>query len=156
MKDVLFVPDFQYNLLPVSKLTRVLYCFVSFYSRFCLFQDFSTGKLKGISKEHDGLYWMVPQSSQKTKRTKGMDTKGFTIHDDKRDIMLWLRRLAYSSIKSVKDVCGHTIDACKSIVDNCEICPLAKHTRLPFTNSDTRSDRAFALFHLDVWGPYNT
>ena len=156
LKDVLFVPDFQYNLLSVSKLTREFHCFVSFYPGFCLFQDLSTGRLKEIGKEHDGLYWMVPQNSTKAESTKDVDTKGFTVHDDKRDILLWHRRLAHSSIKSVQDICGRTIDACKSVVDDCEICPLAKQTRLPFTNSDTRSDRAFALLQLDVWGPYNT
>lgn len=40
-------------------------------------------------------------------------------------------------------------------MNNCEICPLARHTRLPFTSSNTRSSEVFVLLHLDVWGPYN-
>ncbi|XP_015072719.1 uncharacterized protein LOC107016919 [Solanum pennellii] len=56
----------------------------------------------------------------------------------------------------MEEVSGHTIDACKTVIDKCEICPMSKHTRIPFDNSDTRSDRAFALLHLDIWGPYNT
>lgn len=99
LKDVLFVPDFQYNLLSVSKLTRELHCFVSFYHGFILVQDLSIGKMKGIGKEHDVLYWMVSQNSHKTAHTQGVDTRGFIVHDDKRDIMLWHKRLAHDSIK---------------------------------------------------------
>ena len=41
-------------------------------------------------------------------------------------------------------------------MSDCEICPLAKHTRLSFHYSSTRSTEMFTLLHLDVWGPYNT
>jgi len=37
LHDVLFVPDFHYNLLSISKVTKELNCFVSFYPGFCLF-----------------------------------------------------------------------------------------------------------------------
>jgi len=37
LKNVLFVPDFKFNLLSVSKLTRDLSCSVSFYPEFCVF-----------------------------------------------------------------------------------------------------------------------
>lgn len=67
-----------------------------------------------------------------------------------------IQGITHASIKSVKDVCGHTIDARKIVIDKCEICPLGKHTSLPFANSDTRSDRAFALLNFAIYGPYNT
>lgn len=41
VQDVLYVPDFEYNLLSVSKVTRDLHCFVSFYHDFCLLQEMS-------------------------------------------------------------------------------------------------------------------
>lgn len=34
IRNALYVPDFKYNLLPVSKLTKDLRCFVSFYPDF--------------------------------------------------------------------------------------------------------------------------
>ena len=48
LKDVMFVPNFQYNSLSVSQLTREFHCFVSFYPGFFLFRDLLNGKLKGI------------------------------------------------------------------------------------------------------------
>ncbi|XP_016576102.2 uncharacterized protein LOC107873690 [Capsicum annuum] len=37
VENILLVPDFKFNLLSVSKLTRELSCFVSFYPVFCIF-----------------------------------------------------------------------------------------------------------------------
>lgn len=44
VKNVLFIPDFQYNLMSVSKVTRVLRCLVAFYPDFCLFRTSSLGR----------------------------------------------------------------------------------------------------------------
>ena len=35
----------------------------------------------------------------------------------------------------------------------CEVCKLAKHTKLPFCNSNSKSNEIFELVHSDVWGP---
>ena len=36
---VLSLPNFSFNLMSVSKLTRTLKCYISFFPYFCLFQD---------------------------------------------------------------------------------------------------------------------
>ena len=36
----------------------------------------------------------------------------------------------------------------------CEICPLAKHKRLPFPFHNHVSEFPFDLIHCDIWGPY--
>ncbi|OIT28415.1 hypothetical protein A4A49_57718, partial [Nicotiana attenuata] len=48
IKNVLYIPDFKYSLLSVSKLTRELRCMAAFFPGFCVLQDLFTGKLKGI------------------------------------------------------------------------------------------------------------
>ena len=35
---------------------------------------------------------------------------------------------------------------------NCEVCKLAKHTRLPFVSSNSKSNHIFELVQCDVWG----
>lgn len=42
----------------------------------------------------------------------------------------------------------------KSSSSKCSICPLAKQTRLPFSQSTGRATCSFDLVHGDVWGPY--
>lgn len=51
IRNVLYVCDFQYNLLSISKVTRELHCMVGFYPYFCIFQDLSSEKVKGIGRE---------------------------------------------------------------------------------------------------------
>uniref|UniRef100_A0A3Q7GRS6 Uncharacterized protein n=1 Tax=Solanum lycopersicum TaxID=4081 RepID=A0A3Q7GRS6_SOLLC len=80
LQDVLFVPEFHYNLLSISKVTKDFNCFVSFYPGFCLFQDLSTGELKGIGKEDDGLYCLV-HSQKPSVHDK---VTSFAAHDDKK------------------------------------------------------------------------
>lgn len=51
---------------------------------------------------------------------------------------------------------GLKLENCKVVLENCRVCPLAKHTRLPFPSSTSKSCANFELLHLDVWGPYST
>jgi hypothetical protein len=36
----------------------------------------------------------------------------------------------------------------------CDVCALAKQSRLPFSVSSISSVRPFELIHCDMWGPY--
>lgn len=56
ISNVLYVPNFRFNLLSVSKLTKELHCMVAFYPDLYVFQDISTGKVLGIGKKSNGLY----------------------------------------------------------------------------------------------------
>ena len=48
LDDVLKVPQFQVNLLSVSKLTRALQCIMMFFSDICVVQDTTTRKTIGL------------------------------------------------------------------------------------------------------------
>lgn len=39
-------------------------------------------------------------------------------------------------------------------LDSCDICPVARQTRIPFPVSSSKSNDAFQLVHMDVWGHY--
>ena len=53
--NVLHLPDFKYNLLSVSKITKELGCSVSFFPDFCVFQELYIGKVKEVSRVEGGL-----------------------------------------------------------------------------------------------------
>lgn len=48
LKNVLHVPDFKFNMLSASKLTKDLNYFVSFYPDPCVVQDIQMGKWLGL------------------------------------------------------------------------------------------------------------
>ena len=54
---VLSLPiPFSFNLIYVSKLTRILNCSISFFLDYCLIQDLSAKRIIGRGRESKGLY----------------------------------------------------------------------------------------------------
>ena len=47
LTSVLSLPNFSFNLMSVSKVTRALKCYISFFPDFCLFQDLMTKQIIG-------------------------------------------------------------------------------------------------------------
>ncbi|KAG8482872.1 hypothetical protein CXB51_023953 [Gossypium anomalum] len=154
LANVLYIPDFRYNLLSISKLTKDLHCFVAFYPHFCIFQDLSSGKMKGIGREQDGLY--IFQPSQTVMSPKSASTLGNNLFSTTADSsLLWHSRLGHTSISRLNKMPLQPCTFSNSIaIQQCPVCPLAKQNRLPFPISTTRAETTFSLIHLDLWGPY--
>jgi hypothetical protein len=55
---VLRVPGFSFNLLSISKITKALNCFVSFYPSFSIFQYLKKWRMIGMGHEVGGLYYL--------------------------------------------------------------------------------------------------
>ncbi|XP_070008671.1 uncharacterized protein [Nicotiana sylvestris] len=64
--NVLHIPDFKYNFLSVSKLTKELRCLALFYPNFCLFLDLFNERVRGIGKEDEGLYIYISGNKDQT------------------------------------------------------------------------------------------
>ena len=65
LTSVLSLPNFSFNLMSVSKLTRALLkCYISFFPDFCLFQDLMTKQIIGRDCESGGLYILDPAISK--------------------------------------------------------------------------------------------
>lgn len=57
--NVLYLPDFIFNLLSISKFTKENNCSLTFYAENCLFQDLQNWKLMGIGRTRHELYYLV-------------------------------------------------------------------------------------------------
>ncbi|XP_019225026.1 PREDICTED: uncharacterized protein LOC109206644 [Nicotiana attenuata] len=89
VSNVLYIPDFKYNLLSVSKLTKELKCSALFFPEFCVFQDLYSGKVRGIGKERGGLYLLT--QAYATDNTA--EITSLIASKEKQDIELWHTRL---------------------------------------------------------------
>ena len=67
LHNVLNVLNLSCNLLSISKLTQDLNCLAIFDSSTCKFQELSSGRMIGSSKEVDGLYLFEDESGPKEK-----------------------------------------------------------------------------------------
>ncbi|GMI84995.1 hypothetical protein HRI_002168800 [Hibiscus trionum] len=167
LSNVLFVPQFSQNLLSISKLTRDLHCFVTFYPDFCLIQDLSTGRMKGIGKQSRGLYFFESLASGSdhfvSTSVVPYSVNSVPVHFDNTNCMvasinntfLWHARLGHASLSKLVKLPfpdKNTLDL--TTLHKCSVCPLAKQTRLPFPDHVHSATSPFSLIHIDLWGPY--
>ena len=91
ISHVLYIPDFKYNLLSVSELTKELHCCMVFYPDHCILQDLHTGKVKGTgSMENDLYYWshiVSPTVASSVSPSAALSTLD--------NVDLWHRRLGH-------------------------------------------------------------
>lgn len=135
------MPGFKFNLLSVSKITKELCCSVTFYPEFCTFQDLYSGKVIGIGREHEGLYWLQEDNAVKA----GNAVK------EQADSKLWHNRLGYPSIEVFNKIEDLNVNMSRTQQQLCIVCPMAKQSRLKFPISNSSVSSCFNLLHVDVW-----
>lgn len=153
LRKVLCVPTFKFNLMSVSKVTQDLNCCVTFFPCYCVFQDLLSGKVRGIGKEEDGLYTLCSQIADKAD-TRPPQNCLAAIQGNDTNADTWHQRLCHVPINVIKKIPSFHRLGSTFVLHKCEVCPLARQTRLPFPHSISKSSCIFQLVHLDVWGPY--
>ncbi|XP_060200717.1 uncharacterized protein LOC132628984 [Lycium barbarum] len=69
---------------------------------------------------------------------------------------LWHFRLGHLPYISMQKILGDSMQQPKIFDFPCDICPMARQTKLPFPNSRISSQACFDMIHIDTWGPYKT
>ena len=139
LTSVLSLPNFSFNLMSVSKLTRAFKCYISFFPDFCLFQDLMTKQIIGRGRESGCLYILDPTVP------RPIDCSGVTTPFETNC------RLGHLSLPLLKKPCPQ-FSSLLSL--NYESCQFAKHHRLSYSpRVNKRASAPFELVHSDVWGP---
>ena len=139
LTSILSLPNFSFNLMFVSKLTRALKCYISFFPNFCLFQDLMTKQIIGRGREFGGLYILDPTIPRPI-ACSGVTTP-FETHC----------RLGHPSMPLLKKLCPQFSNLLSL---DCESCRFAKHHRLSYSpRVNKRTSAPFELVPSDVWGP---
>jgi len=141
LRNVPYVPQFQFNLISVSKVYKENSCWVFFDFDTCFFQALSTGKLMGLGNLSEVLFFWTafpnnfdfsPIVSNKISLCNATtNDKNFLLHS----------RMGHS-----------TFFPCSK----CYMCPMAKQSSTPFRTNKSHSSDIFSLIHVDVWGPHCT
>ncbi|CAL1377952.1 unnamed protein product [Linum trigynum] len=148
LRRVLHVPDFQCNLLSVSRLTAELPVALIFLGDFCVIHDLPSKRLIGMGKHVDGLYYL--------RLFEQGHPVAHTVRQSLGDTELWHSRLGHPS-KSKLHLLEDTL-GCSFIHNNepCRSCLRAKQTRDVFETSSIKTTSCFELIHVDIWGSYKT
>ncbi|XP_016445850.1 uncharacterized protein LOC107771034 [Nicotiana tabacum] len=173
--NVLYVPNFKYNLLSVSKLTKELKCCALIFHEFCIFQSLYNSRVSGIGKEKDGLYILQPAKIPppvKVPDTPSAPALNSFISSatpypnilipESSNITskpcshpsIWHQRLGHAPVAVLQKIPSLKTHLLNKDNLNCIVCPLARQTRFPFPTSTKKSVCSFDLVHMDVWGPY--
>jgi hypothetical protein len=151
LQRVLHVPNLTANLLSIRKLIKDINCSVTFFLDHCIFQDLATGRTIGQARVKDGLYMLGVQGSSSNSPSLSF----ISVNSNKTDVWNHHRRLGHLSFKTLRNMFPSLFKNLDVEQFHCEICEFAKHHRVPFPISDSRSVSPFTIIHSDIWGPYN-
>ncbi|GJR01275.1 retrovirus-related pol polyprotein from transposon TNT 1-94 [Tanacetum coccineum] len=156
LTDVFYVPDFKVNLLFVGKLLITQQLIAIFFPTWFMFQDPSTRQVLAAGEGFHNLYICKPYSPKPS--PDSFPILSFfvnkVVQNKSNDVTIDLfhSRLGHTSVSKLIRV-----HDCKNVNVShffYDTCMLAKHHRLPFSLSQTRSKVPLELIHFDLWGPY--
>ena len=138
---VLYVPDFPFNHISISKLTRDLNCVLTFSHNYVTLQDRSMGKTIGIGHESQGLFHLSSPLCS-------------TICTSTKAPLLLPSRLDHPSLSKFQKLVPLFSGLFSLECESCQLGKLGKHTRVSLPKSlDPRTKSHFELVNTDVWGP---
>ena len=147
LRNVFHVPRLSTNLISIQKFIWDLGCNVVFYPTYCVFQDQDLGKMIGLAKERNMLYYLEIPSELSVSFL-------FEHHFfNKRKIRLHHHRLGHLSFITLKILFPSLFEKLDIESFHCEACELAIHKHSTFSISDKRSSKPLYLIHSDIWGP---
>ncbi|CAM8929156.1 unnamed protein product [Rhodiola kirilowii] len=145
--DVLYTPAFKYNLLSVSKLVKDSLYSVIFTKDKCVIQDSAKRTILEIGKMVGGLFHVKDSSTSKEVNS---------VVTNKVSVQTWHNRMGHMSFDRMNSLLCKYVPLLNTKTKDayCEVCPLAKQSRLRFPLSKHVSAEIFDLIHCDVWGPF--
>jgi len=162
LTNVLHIPDFQFNLLSVSKLCKQIAGKVIFTSTDCTLQGLPQQEVV-LGRAGNGLYHVQNAATDRVAASQGSLVLHSGVQQASRHSLLehnfklseiesWHFRLGHLSFDKMKLV---DLPCTRTKTDNiCSICPKARLHRQSFPLSNTRASRIFELIHVDIWRPY--
>ncbi|KZV34540.1 hypothetical protein F511_28631 [Dorcoceras hygrometricum] len=143
LHDVLYVPEFQFNLLSNGSLTNNLVYSVSLTADSCQIQDIKRTNMIGTGKRLGNLYVLAKSTS-------------YICNVSVPKSELWHLRMGHpspSKLLSLKDVIH--FDSNNAEINPCHVCHLSKQKCLPFESCNKMVAQSFELLHIDIWGPFS-
>lgn len=143
LHDVLFVPQFKFNLLSVSALTIGSQLTLSFFHDGFIIQEAKTKKMIGKGDRVHDLYVLVTKTLNSVSNAFVSNVSVHVLHNI-------LGHLSFKSLDCLKNQLMCDIANLKKHMP-CYICPLAKQRRLSFESNNKLSNNPFDLVHCDIW-----
>lgn len=158
LDNVLYIDNFNHNLLFVAKLLKDKNIQLLFNKHGCMLQDLSIKEDILFGRKENDLYKLVKGcNDDKIDDEVPLSTRtdGKVVScDNVVNLKLIHARFGHLSSSKMQHI---AFCKCKNLKDSfCDTCSLAKHHKLPFNLSKSIAATLFDLIHVDLWGPYRT
>jgi len=154
LNDVLYLPQFSFNLISVHKLIEHLHCKLIFENNKCYIQETCSQKMIGTAEVKHGLYMLIEPSVSFSQVPTSICNNVASVLDTNKHCNLWHMRFGHPSLDKLVEINKKfpfvSVDKSAS---PCDTCFYAKQKRLPFPLSSHVSTHTFDLIHMDIWGP---
>jgi hypothetical protein len=153
LNNILLAPNIVQNLLSVRRFTTDNWCSMEFDPFSLTVKDLTTRNVIARSNSTSPLYTLRLPSSIASSRTSPcvMSTIAAPRILAAVATSTWHCRLGHPGPDALSSLSRSSFISCTSTNDFCHACQLGKHTRLPFSSSSSRAEKAFDLLHLDLW-----
>ena len=142
LKNVLYIPQFSFNLISVSALTRELPVKVCFSTKSCMLQDkFTLKKIDNVDLLY-GLYVFNLKNIFATHSSICVVTIDNSFS--------WHQRLDHPSTDALKSLRNNLHLKSFTSYHHCTTCPLAKQRKLSLISNNHLSSNPFDLIYVDV------
>ena len=142
LNNVLVAPDIIKNLLSVRRFTTDNHCSIEFDPFGLSVKDLRSRNVIIRCNSSGPLYTLQFPASP---------TSPCAFAAAPTDV--WHRRLGHPGLEALSKLISSTAISCTkpNATPLCHACQLGRHTRLPFSNSDSRALKNFDLIHCDLW-----
>lgn len=152
--DVLFIPEFKFNLLSATKLTDE-HCSIQLCDNQVKILQLSDNSILGDGQKVNGLYILnaVPTIHSI------LLSAASDVNESNNNLQIWHARLGHASNSMIQTLCKQSLVTGLDLTDShdncfCEICLLSKKKRFPFPRSSSTSSHPLQLVHSDIAGPF--
>lgn len=154
--SVLHIPEFKFNLLSVSVITKSLNSQVSFTSDSCFIQALTQELMIGRGSQVANLYVL---DHNKTHANLVVQSPGnvSVCSSIVLDPLTWHKRLGHPSMKKINSLSEILLIPKEKDVKHskaCHVCHLSKQKRIPFVSRNHLCSKPLELIHIDTWGPF--
>jgi hypothetical protein len=153
LNNILLAPDIVQNLLFVRRFTTDNWCSMEFDPFDLSVKDLTTRNVIARSNSSSPLYTIHLPSFTASSCTSPCDMSTIAAPRILAAVATstWHRRLGHPGPDALSSMSRSSFISCTSTThDFCHACQLGKHTRLPFSSSSSRAEKAFDLLHLDL------
>jgi hypothetical protein len=154
LNNILLAPGIVQNLLSVHRFFTNNRCSMKFDHFDLSVNDLTTRNVIGRSNSIGPLYTLRLPSPTASSCTSPCAMSTIATHHILAAVATSTlhRRLGHLGPDALSSLSRSSFISCTSTThDFCHACQLGKHTRLPFSSSSSRAEKAFDLLHLDLW-----